>query len=334
MHKVLYRADANPTIGTGDLISLIELSRKFPSDWQHHFCCRKTEAALKILGSRNISRIHWLNDEDGHDGEKERLRRIIQKYQVDALVIEITGQSSKLYENIGQKVFKVCVNFCREFPEDFNLILDWSVEAPTWYPVSQYPTVEFLLGPQHVILPMSFEGHFTNRSAPSEDVQKILITMGGNDEWNLSISVLDSLEALQYKGIIRLILGAGYQHHGELKKIIQKTRLNVSVEENLPTLEMAYIWADLALATGGLTVSELVATKTPCLITAAYPHEESRCEYFHRKKWIGYTGLRKIPTDSIEKALIDKPPTSEIFPFHSPLTSKIVQAVISMSRAH
>lgn len=53
--RILFRADAKQSIGTGDLVSLIHLSRYFENDgWQSHFIIRDYDASVEIVRKNKI----------------------------------------------------------------------------------------------------------------------------------------------------------------------------------------------------------------------------------------------------------------------------------------
>lgn len=328
MRKILFRADAKPSIGTGDLISLIELSKRLPQNWKFYFCCRQTNAAQKILKKRGVEMIHWLEDDMTIEHEKTYLKSIIAEDSIDAFIMEITEISPTEYEGIGADTYKVCINFCNDFPNDTDLLVDWSVEAPDWYHVDLYPKIKFLLGAEYVLIPEEIEKNFHSRPYAQRKIQNILITMGGNDQWNLSLSVLNALQRLKFEGNIKLVLGAGYMHSEPLQAFITESELSLDTLNNVPSMAKLYAWADLAIATGGLTASELVASRTPALVTAAYPHEESRCKLFRNNGWIEYSGAKNMNSVIINKCIKHPPPTASFFPFKTSEISNAIQRAL------
>jgi len=325
MPNILFRADAKPSIGTGDLVSLVQLSRRLPEDWKSYFCTRDNSVSRKILSTRGIDKVSWLPESHTLDQERTQIKEAIDEFDIQSLILEITEIPSSFYQGISNRVFKVCISFSGDIPTDTDLVLDWSVEAHTRYDQTNFLSTKFLLGPEYVILPIEFDDNqFIKRRPGNGPAEKILITMGGNDEWNLTMLALERLSQIQFQGLIKVILGAGYTHHRVLDSFLNHSNLQISIHENAPSMLPFYHWADLSIATGGLTVSELVAARCPSLISAAYEHEASRCRFFANQNWIAYSGIRAINQEILENSVRKLPHTADHFPFH---TEEIIHAI-------
>ena len=99
---------------------------------------------------------------------------------------------------------------------------------------------------------------------------------------------------LEIKVQILIILGAGYPYKDALESSLSACKFKFIVKENVLNMFEEYMDCDLAIGAGGLTASELVATRTPCILIATYQHQVARCQYFDDRGWAIYLGYGKV----------------------------------------
>jgi spore coat polysaccharide biosynthesis predicted glycosyltransferase SpsG len=188
---------------------------------------------------------------------------------------------------------------------DFDLVVNWCVSSTdSLYAQYKKDSTRFLLGFENTILLDYFDLANIQKRSHSDKIQKILVTMGGVDEFDLTARVVKGLSLIDEEWEVRIILGPGYSRKAELLKIIDLGKSNFSLKENIDNLYADYLWADLAFSAGGLSSSELVATKTPAILVAAYEHQVARCQYFHQQQWAYYTGRENLfDTQTVKNSL-------------------------------
>ena len=89
MKKILFRADAKPSIGTGDLISLITLS-EYLDDFECFFLTQSTSVAKKIIERRNQKNVFWLDENADVKVDVATINEIVDSHKIDMLFFEIT----------------------------------------------------------------------------------------------------------------------------------------------------------------------------------------------------------------------------------------------------
>jgi spore coat polysaccharide biosynthesis predicted glycosyltransferase SpsG len=153
--------------------------------------------------------------------------------------------------------------------------------------------------------------------------------MGGADERNFTKKLVDMLIESRKKINVRIILGAGYQYKEKLKKSLAGLSLAFKIKQNVSNMLEEYLRCDVAIGAGGLTASELVATRTPSILIATYKHQVQRCRHFDARGWAKYLGYRKVNLpdllDAIEQPVI--PGENAVFQPHAILEAcnEIVQ---------
>jgi len=295
MKKIVFRADAKPAIGTGDLVSLINLAKYFQqAEWQVHFIVKDNPAALKLLKKHKATNSLMLESRIGIDSEIEKMNNYIEKNGIHVIMLEITERKLTEYAALSEKAIKACINFDGIIPEDIKLVVDWDVDANAIFDTSRYPATKFLLGPQYVILPIEFDFNRINKRTYNTTPKTLLVAMGGADELNFTQRVIDACIAKKLNLNLRIVVGSGYQYLENLEISLKSSGITYTIRYNISDIFDEFMGCDVAIASGGLTSFELIATRTPSYLIATYGHQVARCVYFDKMGWATYLGFRKL----------------------------------------
>jgi hypothetical protein len=290
MSRILFRADALPSIGTGDLVSLVALAELFRErDHAALFMVRDSRASRAILEKRGVRDVIWLDPDLSVADEVATLNTAVPDNHVDAVFLEITATPWPAYAGVRSDVVRCGATFTPGLPPGFDLGLCWDPDASANFPGPAYADMTLCLGPEFVILPREILDLELRQSWP-ETTRRVLVAMGGGDEADLTGEVLAQLEATGLDLDVTLVAGGGYQHLERLQRAVAHSVLSVRVKQNLPSLLPEYLACDVAIGAGGLTASELVATRTPALLVAAYEHQLQRCQFFDDQGWARLLG--------------------------------------------
>lgn len=300
MKKILFRADAKPSLGAGDLMSLVNLSAYF-DDYESYFLAQKTMAAKNIFESYGVKNVFWLKENCDVKEDVEAINGLIAEHKIDLLFFEITERKLTDYDGLNEGVKKACVNFDGYAPQSMSLIVNWDIAAEKLYDKSRFLNSKFLLGSKYVILPKAFYVKEIQNRVYADKRKKVLIAMGGADELDFTSKVANALALDGYE--LTIIVGGGYEKKEELVNSLAKKRANFSVKSNVSDMLKEYMACDFAVGAGGLTSSELVASHTPCAIIATYEHQTARCEYFDARGWIKYLGFREDGLGALSDAV-------------------------------
>jgi spore coat polysaccharide biosynthesis predicted glycosyltransferase SpsG len=291
MKKILFRADANPAIGTGDLVSLIHLSRVFDKNgWESHFMVRDSAAAKKILADYKIARCETIADSGSGAEELAAVDRYLTRNRITHLFACITDRPLTEYALIGSPVAKGCVNFDGRIPKSWDLVVNWNFPDPRWYPRKDFPGTRFLLGPEYVILPDNFDAKRVARREHQRPIRKLLVAMGGADALNLTAAVAAKIQKERLPLELTLILGSGYEGRPALDAALKSCTIPYRIKVGVADMFAQYLECDAAIGGGGLTASELVASHTPAILVAVCDHQVARCRHFHEKGWAVFLG--------------------------------------------
>ncbi|MCJ8344380.1 hypothetical protein MJH12_02480, partial [bacterium] len=192
MKKILFRADAHEKIGTGDLASLIQLSMYCEElGWHCDFLTKNSSSAQRLLESYQISQIHWMSDYIAIEDEVNHINLLLKQHDYDIIFFEITDTAYEKYRFVEKQVFKACVCFDGKVDHSFDFLLDWGIDAKNLYKHLNPIKTTLLLGPKYVILPYQFDfKKIDQKVLDHSSSKKVLIMMGGGDEFNLTCKIL------------------------------------------------------------------------------------------------------------------------------------------------
>jgi spore coat polysaccharide biosynthesis predicted glycosyltransferase SpsG len=292
--KILFRADAEKSIGTGDLVSLICLSGLFSEKgWKCYFVVRDHEPAIRILSARKVRNVYKISRDMSVRDEIDLIKKVCEKEEIDCLLMEITKGDLTEYDTLGKPApVKACVNFDGIINPDFDIVINWCVDASDkLYEDYKGCGINFILGFENTILPASFDWDSIS-SRKYNGIKNVLIAMGGVDEFDITGKIVAVLHEKLRNFNVRVIIGAAYENKKKLTEYMQTRYPDFVIKENVNDLLGDYLWADLAFSAGGLTSSELVASRTPVMLFASCGHQVNRCKYFARKGLAYYVGYR------------------------------------------
>lgn len=157
MKKILFRADAKPSIGIGDLMSLIHLSKYFEKDgWETHFMIRGYQPALDLIAKYGITGFSTIAADAKIADEVGEINQICDKLDIDVIFFEISERYLSEYTGLDAKPLKVAATINDKLLDDIALILDWDPNAKDMFGDDVYPYAKKLLGMEFVILPYQF----------------------------------------------------------------------------------------------------------------------------------------------------------------------------------
>jgi len=317
LRKILFRADAAPHIGIGDLASLISLSKYFEKEgWGSHFTIRNYPAGIKLAEKRELKNLTIIDPKVSVKEEINILNALHEKNRFDAIFFEITERAFMEYKGITTEPILACVSFDGSMWEDIDLVVSWAPDAKELFDIAKYPNTKFLLGYEYVVLPIEFceDTRIKNRTY-NEKPKKLLIAMGGADENNITQKVVDVLVNNRMNIELNIIVGSGYTEMHALQESLKSYLGKHEIRQNISNMLDEYLDCDVAIGAGGLTSSELVASNTPALLIACYEHQIERCEFFDKNGWAQYLGFMEFD----EKELLSfignpiKPSVQNIF---------------------
>ena len=325
-HKlILFRADGGPGIGMGHIVRCLALAGELrregvspefalsASDFaegesvgiQVGFLSRPDPVVERMVCERGFSFYPLESDEDFFARLKmlSPLALVVDNYLIG------TDELAAIKKLVPLLVAIDDLND-RELPVD--LIINGNVTGPS---LGYKADRRLLLGPEYVLLRPEFRARPARTIA--ERAQRVMVTLGGSDDLNLTPLVL---EALRGTGLhISVVVGPRFNRNlmKELvndwngimtptdKKMVRPVLSGdgeIPVESRCPadgnTVEflespdMAALMcrADLAVSAGGSTLYELCATGTPAVVVAVAENQVASSRALHELGCVHYLG--------------------------------------------
>jgi UDP-2,4-diacetamido-2,4,6-trideoxy-beta-L-altropyranose hydrolase len=182
---------------------------------------------------------------DGYHFSSE-YQRIIKDANLRLLFIDDNGLSGRYYADI---------------------VLNQNINARESLYSDREPYTKLLLGPPYVLLRREFLNWQEWKREIPERARKILVTIGGSDPGNVTLTTMQALNKVGIPDFeIRIVVGPSNPHIEVLQKaVLSSPCLHILYNpENMPEL-MA--WADAAISAGGSTCWELAFMGLPALLT-------------------------------------------------------------------
>ena len=194
---------------------------------------------------------------------------VIDGYEFDALY-------QKEIQQTGVKV--LVIDDYHHLPEyAFDILLNQNIGAET---LGYNGSIgqECLLGTKYVLLRQEFlqyEGFRNTRIKSRENVQNILITLGGADKDNVSLDIIRYLREVNLTHLnVKIIVGPANPNLSALKAELKDSLSGyeiISSSENMPELMN---WADVAVSAAGSTCWELAYMGVPSAIIILADNQE------------------------------------------------------------
>lgn len=142
--------------------------------------------------------------------------------------------------------------------------------------LTTHPT-DLFLGPKYIPLRKMFQ----NLPDPeiTNDLRRVLITMGGEDPNNCTQLLLEVLSQYPKTLEIDLLIGPAYAHREELVKAMTSSPHQCQIKENIKDIAHLFQQYDVALTAAGVTLWELMASGIPSVIIQTANNQRYVFEY-------------------------------------------------------
>ena len=252
--NIFIRVDGAPQLGFGHIYRSIALYNNLLPNKVTFLSKSHNEYQIGFdyLRSLNLKVLSVSSDNETID--------IIEKSKCDILVNDILDTEESYMEKLKHTGIFV-VNF-----EDLgtggvkaDLVINELYPSPISY------NKKYLSGLKYAVLNPVFE-RVKVESEISRNVDRIIVTFGGTDPSGLTIKAIKSLEEINFKGKVDIVVGPGNQRIIDISKLISNSTLRI--EKHFKVLNMAELIskADLAITSAGRTVTELIAMSVPGIV--------------------------------------------------------------------
>ncbi len=179
-----------------------------------------------------------------------------------------------------------------------DIVLNQNLHAMNCeYATEPYATV--LRGTTYALLRQEFLAWQAWRRRIPPIATRVLITLGGSDPQNVTLTVLQALQLVKVELDIAVVVGAANPHQEAIREALQASRHPVKVKENVTDMPSLMAWADLAVAAGGSTCWELAFMGLPSILCVTADNQWRIAESVHHAGFgvnLGWAPLIRVDT--------------------------------------
>jgi len=263
--KILFRVDANSKIGMGHLQRCLSLA--------HAFVLQKCTVVFLI--------------EDDIRANERVAQFGFKAYNIESDLTKI-DELQTILTFLQRQNFQIIVADSYEFDEDYlfalrqtgccvifiddlatmsfpcHFVVNSSIYAERLDYRSSTGDTKFLLGPKYMLLREEFWNIPVRTIKPK--VKKILVTIGGCDQNNVTPTILDILFKIDADFKVDIIVGPFFDNVSDIESAaMQFGNGQVQLFHSPTSVCNVMLDCDLAISGGGQTLYELAATGTPSL---------------------------------------------------------------------
>ena len=306
--NVAFRVDASKEIGIGHLMRCLALSEELIKRGNTCYFLSKIEnyKLIKKIKKFNIN-FEEIKENITLKEEIGKLIEFSKNKNIDWIVTDNYQIDSNYTKKIKENGFYVLsIDDISQIHYHSDIVLNQNVGAEKLdFFLENY--TRLLLGPKYTMI----RDELLKREEKiySENIKKILITLGGTDNENLTLEVLKSLSNIGRNIEFLTILGPFNRFSKQIKDYVEKESLNVKLIESPENMANVYLKSDMAISTGGSSCYELSYFGIPNLIVTIADNQLNIAQELDNKKISVYIGKAKdMKTEKIKykvKELID-----------------------------
>ena len=284
--KVIIRADASVSIGSGHIMRCLTIAHK--------------------LKSEGCSVTFWMEPLEGHlidFVEKQGFKNIYQAERADLYIIDHYEINREWEQSIKTYTKKIVVidDLAREHVCD--LVLDQNI-IPNYEKRYEKKVPSFckqLLGPKYLIMRDEFITARSNMKQTDTTVRNLLIFMGGADPTNETMKVLQALAHYDFPKV-DVVVGNSNPLKKEIEQICKER--NYTFHCQIDYMANLMTNADFALGAGGATMWERCYVGLPSSATIVADNQRGTTEFASTLGVVHNLGWYEQVTDETYKQLL------------------------------
>jgi UDP-2,4-diacetamido-2,4,6-trideoxy-beta-L-altropyranose hydrolase len=275
--RLLLRADAGATIGTGHVMRCLALAQACQdAGGEAAFASADIPGALAHRLAHEHVPLHRIEAPVGGDADAAATVQAARELDADWVVLDgyrFTPAFLQALQASGLRVMSIDdMAHLERYPAD--LLLNQNLGAtPALYEGKIEWDAMVLLGPSYGLLRREFRLEPVSRTSPAGRAVRVLVSFGGADHENHTLQVLRRLASLRPRPEVLVLAGAANPHADALNAFAVEAPFRCEIRVNIENVAAVMDWADVAVTAGGSTVWELAARRLPALIGAISPDQ-------------------------------------------------------------
>lgn len=279
MIKIAFRADGNEITGMGHVMRCLALAEEL----------QKNAAQIMFLTRDNRQTISKIQDygfqtviirSPGFAQEVEEIRSLIQNNSINLLITDSYKITEEYLGELKKTVpILVTVDDLNQMTFPSDIVINGNIYANELNYCSKNGNTRFLLGPSYVLMRREFS--VVPQRLIRKRANKVLVTVGGSDGFNLTPKILNILDNLKQKLRITVVIGPNFLNTSEFRTATSRVYHEIFLKENVNNMKELMLECDLAITAGGTTLYELAVTGTPAVVILQAENQMLGAEKMH-----------------------------------------------------
>lgn len=269
-HLLLIRADASTEIGSGHLMRCLALAQA----WQETggavcFALAWPTPTLETrLQAEGMTVVHLTDIAVGSSADADATIALAQQRNVEWVVVDGYHFDAAYQRQIKQAGLSLL------FIDDYahashyyaDIVLNQNIYARAEMYASREPYTRLLLGTEYALLRREFWAWRDWQRPISDKARKILVSLGGGDPDNMTLTVIQALQQLPDDDWTAIVLVGGQNpHYHELATAVANDP-RIQLRQNATNVPELMAWADIAVSASGSSSWELCFMGVPTLL--------------------------------------------------------------------
>ncbi len=304
--KVLLRADGNTQIGLGHIYRCIAIAEMLQEDLNCEFLLGHNSQIKNIIPSQFP--VKYIPASIALAEESEWIK---ENFDTKSLLIILDGYHFNADYQKNLKKLNAKLVYVDDLAKEY-MVADAVINHAPSANASDYKKENYtklFLGIQYAILRQGFLQRAKQNSSDCKAISNVLITLGGSDEHNITLKILESLLEINHIQKIDIVIGAAYPFKEQLAEKTKNSKKDIQLFSNLSELEMIKLMSacDAAFAPCSTTCMELFAINKPVFAGFSASNQIALYTYFKSSGLIfDLKNLQDITVKEIKELVKEK----------------------------
>lgn len=269
-HLLLIRADASTEIGSGHLMRCLALAQA----WQETggtvcFVLAWSTPMLEArLQAEDMAVVHLTGVAAGSPADADAMIVLAQQRNAEWVVVDGYHFDAAYQRQIKQADLSLLFIDDHAHASHYyaDIVLNQNINAHAEMYASRAPYTRLLLGTEYVLLRREFWAWRDWQRSIPDKARKILVTLGGGDQHNVTLTVIQALQQLPDDDWEAIVLVGGQNPHYRRLATAVAADPRIQLRQNVTNMPELMAWADIAVSASGSGSWELCFIGIPTVL--------------------------------------------------------------------
>ena len=304
---LLIRADASPAIGTGHVMRCLALAQA----WQDAggtavFAMAESTPAICSRIQAEHCDVFSTESAPGAEHDLTQTIALLQKHKCEWIAVD--GYQFGAEYQLGLKAAGFNVLFLDDYGHSqhysADLVLNQNISATPALYANREQETRLILGPRYALLRREFNIWNDWQRLISPVGHRVLITMGGNDEGNVTATAIEALRLAEVPDLsATVVVGGSNPHCGKLPDIVARSQVEIELLKDVSNIGELMATADVAISAAGTTCWELCMLGLPALLIDVADNQTALAKELHKRGCAIHIGNVAVKPETIAERI-------------------------------